>query len=177
MGKKQQKQYDAMMASLQGWITKASTPSPYETELAADRTRIRGFLDSKDYRNLPTGTNINMLPLADYQRMSQMQNGAGDNVAKGALTQDAVNNQRELSNNQLVRDWGGAYEQKVGGLMDQQAGMGDALQGQYNNRMNAGLQGSQMQLQNILNRPKSTNWFQQIMSAVGPALPGLMAAI
>ena len=177
MGKKTQKKYDDMMNQLQGWITRASTPSPYETELAADRSRIRGFLDSKDYRNLPTGVNVDLLPLADYQRMSKMQNGSGDNVAKGALTADAMANRKELSNNQLVRDWGGAYEQKVSGLMDQQAGMGDALQNQYTNRMSMGMQGTQNQLQNIINRPKSTNWFQQIMGMVGPALPGIISAI
>lgn len=169
--------FDDMMRRFDQMIAEAKKPSPYETELAQDRQRIRGFLDSKDYRNLPTGVNIDMLPLADYQRMSKMLSGSGDNVAKGALTDDAMANRRELDNNTLLRDWGGAYEQKVSGLMDQQAGMTDALQGAHSNRMGMGMQGMSSMLGHLPNRPKGSNIFGQILGMGMQALPGILAAI
>lgn len=172
-----QREYDRMMREMQAMLTRAQQPSPYEQELATDRANIRNFLNSGDYRNLPKGVGVNLLPLSDYQRMSKMMSGSGDNVAKGALTQDALQNRRELDNNKLVRDWGGAYEQEIGNLRNEQAGMTDALQGMHTNRMNVGLQGSQMMLQNVLNRPKSTNWFGQIFGMASQALPGILAAI
>lgn len=174
MGRKND--YKRMEAMLQSWINRATTPSQYENELAQDRSRIRGFLDSKDYRNLPTGVNVPLLPLAEYQRMRKMTRGAGDTVAGGANPNAALTQQRELGDNEFVRDWGNAYEQQVGNLMGQQGDMTNTLQQLYSNRMNTGIQGSQAQLTNILNRPKGFNW-GSLLNMGAQALPSILAAI
>lgn len=174
MGKR--KQYDQYMRTIQSWIDRMTQPSPYEGQINSELGSITNFLNSKDYRNLPTGVNVDLLPLAEHRRMQSMMRGTGDNVAKGALNADAVRNQRELDDNQLARDWGGAYEQKVGDLMNRKDNLLNALQGFHTNRMSAGVQGSQMQLQNFLNRPKGFNW-GSILGMAAQAAPGIIAAI
>lgn len=165
-----------MEQMLQSWIDRATTPSPYENELAQERSQLKNWLNAKDYRNLPTGVNVDLLPLSDYQRMHKMLRGTGDTIAQGANNSQLAQQQRQLSDDQLLRDWGAAYESKVGGLMDRQAGLTDSLQQLYSNRMNTGIQGSQAQLTNILNRPKGFNWGGLLQMGM-QALPSILSAI
>lgn len=174
MGRKND--YKRMEQMLQSWIDRATQPSPYENELAQERSQLKGWLNAKDYRNLPTGVNVDLLPLSDYQRMSKMLRGTGDTIARGANNSALAGQQRQLSDDQLLRDWGAAYESKVGGLMDRQAGLTDTLQNLYSNRMNTGIQGSQAQLTNILNRPKGFNW-GSLLGMGMQALPSILSAI
>ena len=175
MGKKQ-RQYDALMAQYQALINQMRQPSPYESQINSELGSITNFLNSKDYRNLPTGVNIDLLGLSDQKRMQDMLRGSGPTgtAAKGALA-PALQQQADLDNNQLARDWGGAYEQKVGELMDRKDNLLGSLQGIYSNRMGAALQGQQNQLTNFLNRPKGFNW-GSLVSGLISAAPGIMAA-
>ena len=176
MGRKQRRDYEAAERTMREWINRATTASPYENELEQERSRIRGFLDSKDYRNLPTGVNIDLLPLAEKRRMQEMVRGRGDNTAKGSFNRDIANRQRSVDDDVLTRDWGQAYENKVGSLQDRAYGLTDTLQGLYSNRMQAGIQGSQAQLQNILNRPKGFDWGALLRAGIG-ASSGAIARI
>lgn len=153
-----QKQFDAYLAALQAAIQKAQQPSPYETALMGDWQNTRNFLDSKDYRNLPKGVNVDLLPLSDYKRMQSYGQPGGGTVAQGGANAMAYRNQQDLSNNEITRDWGQAYEQKVGGLMDRNAALANGLQSSYANRMNAGVTGANSVLQAFGQRPQGFNW-------------------
>lgn len=177
MGKKQ-KQYDKMMATLQSWIDKASQPSQYELDMSADYNNARNWLNAKDYRNLPTGVNVDLLPLADYQRMQKFgQAGAAGTVAKGADGSQALQMQRDVANDELTRDWGQAYEQKVGGIMDRVSGLANNLQSLYSNRMGQAIQGNQAQIGNFLNRPQGFSWGSFLGNLGMNALPAAISAI
>jgi len=175
MGKK--KQYDAMMRQFDALLAQIKQPSPYESEFNTRRGQIRSFLDSKDYRNLPTGVNVDLLPLADYQRMRSMVRGTGDTKAKGASNSNLLAQQRQLDDDQFVRDWGGAYEQKVGELKNEEMGLLGSLQDMYSNRMGAAMQGQQAQMQNLLNRPKGNNILGTLFGIGMKALPSILAAV
>jgi len=156
MGSK--KQFDLYLKALQDAIARAQQPSPYETALMGDWQNTRSWLDKKDYRNMPNGVNVDLLPLSDYKRMQSYGQSGGGTVAQGGMNQMAMQNQRDLSNNELTRDWGQAYEQKVGGLMDRNDDLAARLQGAYSNRMNIGVQGAGNVLQAFGQRPKGFNW-------------------
>lgn len=175
MGRKND--YKALERMLAMWINRATQPSPYETMLSGELNSINTFLDSKDYRNLPKGVNIDMLPLADYRRqMSYMSPRGQGTTAAGADTTRADSNLQSLANEQLTRDWGRAYEEKVAGLQDRKYGLIDSLQGNHTNRMNAGIMGTQAQMQALLNRPRGFNWMG-LLGMGAQALPGILAAI
>lgn len=179
--KKEQQKYDQMIGTIQGWIDRATTPSPVENDITADYNATRSFLDSKDYRNLPTGVNIDLLNLSDYQDMRKRVRGSDEGAqrAAGASHAPMVHAQREMDDNQFVSDWGGAYEEKVGGLMDKKDSMAKTLQDLYGNRMRTGIEGSQMQFQNFLdykrNKPQGNNmqWLQMLAQAA----PSIIAAV
>lgn len=162
---------------MESQLNQARQPSPYEQAQAAELNRVNQFLDSRDYRNLPTGVHIPLLDLAEGRRMRQMMRGTGDNVAKGALTADARRNQAELDDNVFARDWGAAYEEQVGNLKNRALGLTDTLQGQYTNRMQMGLQGYNTLLGNSLQRPRGSNIFGSILQMGAQALPSILAAI
>lgn len=174
MGRKSE--YKALERLLAQWINRATTPSPYENMLSGELNSINQFLDSKDYRNLPKGVNIDMLPLADYRRQMSYMSPTGGTTAAGADTTGAKSNLQSLTSEQLTRDWGRAYEEKVAGLQDRKYGLIDSLQGNHVNRMNAGIQGTQAQMQGLLNRPRGFNWMG-LLQMGAQALPGILAAI
>lgn len=174
MGKKQ-RQYDALMRQYQALIDQMRQPSPYEGQINSELGSITNFLNSKDYRNLPTGVNIDLLGLSDQKRMQDMLRGTPNGTAAKGVMAPIAQQQAELDNNQLARDWGGAYEQKIGELSDRKDNLLGALQGMYSNRMGAALQGQQNQLTNFLNRPKGFNWSSLISGGLS-ALPGILAA-
>ncbi len=159
----------ALMAALQAAINKAQQPSPFETQWTNEYNALSSWLNGKDYRNLPVGANVNMIPLAEQQRMRQMIRGSGDmggTVAKRGMNSMALARQKELDDNQFAGDWAGAYEEKVGVLMNQKMGMGQNLQSMYSNRMNQGIQGAAMNLDAYRNRPKGFNWGQLLGGAI-----------
>lgn len=174
MGKKQRK-YDALMASLQAKLDAyANTPSQWETQLGNEATGITNFLNSKDYRNMPTGVNVDLLPLADYQRMRKMTQGT--NTGQGQINPNILAAQREVGDNEFVQQWGNAYENKVGELSGRRDNLTGMLQGLYQDRMTQGIQGAQAQIQNFLNRPKGFSWgnlFGGILNAAPGILQGL----
>lgn len=160
------KKYDQYMNALIAAINKAQQPSEYEMALQKDWQQTRDWLNKKDYRNLPTGINVDLLPLADYQRM---QSYGRNPIDTGAANQMGMANARELSNNQLARDWGRAYEEKVGGLMDRNNALVSGLQGIHTNRMNVGITGAQGILNAYNQRPKGFNWADVLGSSIGAA--------
>lgn len=144
-----------MMALLRSQIDKSQQQSPIEQALMGEYNSISKFLDSKDYRNLPTGVNIDMLSQSDTNRMRQMMMGrdTSGQSAKGGMGQIA-HTQRNLLNDQAARDWSGAYEEKIGGLMDRKANLGGFLQGQHANRMGQGVSGYSNMVGLLSQRPQ-----------------------
>lgn len=130
--KKIQQQYLATLQQMLGAIQSANQPNQWEQAQAGEYNTLKNFLDSKDYRNLPTGVNIPMIDLADRQRMRQMVRGsdAGAQRAAGANFAPMVQAQRTLDDSQFEEDWAGEFENQIGGLM----GRKDALLGNLSNR-------------------------------------------
>lgn len=154
MGRK--KEYERLMQQMQAMFAQAQQPSQYENQYNTEWQNIGNWLNAKDYRNMPAGVNVDLLPLAEYQRMQQMmRGGANGQAAKGANTTALQRQQRELGDNQFTQDWANAYENKVGELSGRRDAIGNMLQGSHTNRMGIGIQGSQAMLQAFNNKPKS----------------------
>lgn len=155
MGKK--KQYDAALQQLLAAFQQAQQPSQFETQYQNEWSNLGNWLNAKDYRNLPAGTNVDLLPMAEYQKMRQMINGrdTGSQGARGANTNMLAQQQKTLSNDMFSRDWGNAFENKIGELSGRRDAIGNMLMQSDANRRNVGIQGAQANLQGILNRPKS----------------------
>jgi len=155
MGKK--KQYDELMRQMQAMFTQAQQPSQFETQYQNEWSNLGNWLNKKDYRNLPDGAVVDLLPMAEYQRMRKMVRGtdAGQQTARGANTNALQSQQREMGDNQFTQDWGNAYENKVGELSNRRDSLGNMLMSSDMNRKQIGIQGSQAALQAFNNRPRS----------------------
>lgn len=177
MGKKEERQFQAYLQALQSAIAQGQKASPYENALSAEWQATRNWLDKKDYRNTPAGVNIPLLPLADYKRFASY--GRPSNTGAGATNQLAMQNMNQLSNDQLTRDWGSAYENAVGGLMDRNDNLAGMLQNSYTNRMNLGVTGANQVLQSWLNRPKSSGggFWKGLAGGLAQAAPAIISAI
>jgi len=177
MGKKI-KAYEKLIASLQQQLTQQAQPSPFENILTQDFNTTRDWLNKKDYRNLPDGVNIDLIGLGDQQKMRSMLRGsdAGAQRAAGANFAPMVQSQRELDDNQFQQDWSGAYEDKVGGLMNKNMGLANTLQGLYTDRQDRSLQGGFNMLQAINNQPKKTPWWQTALNFGMQAAPSIISA-
>lgn len=144
------------MEELRRAYQQAQQPSPFEQQYTTEFNNLGNWLNAKDYRNLPAGSNVDLLPLAEYQKMRQMVRGRNDGqAARGANTTALMRQQRELGDNEFLKDWGGAYEQKVGELSNRRDSIANMLQSSHANRMGLGVQGSQAMLQAFQNRPRS----------------------
>jgi len=173
MGKKIDRMY---MEQLLAAIQAANQPSPWETQLANERNTLQSWLDKKDYRNLPNGVNIDMLPLAEAQRMRKMVRGSGGTGqrAAGADGGRILAAQKEYGDNQFAQDWSGAYEQKVGDLMGRKDGLTQLLMGQADNRSNNNIRNQAMMLDAYRNRPKG-GFLQSLLPGIiqgGASLAG-----
>ena len=95
-------------------------------------------------------------------------NGQG---ARGANTNMLAQQQKTLSDDMFSRDWGNAYENKVGDLQNRRDALANGLQQSHTNRMGMGVQGSQAYLQALQNKPKSfwSNLLPSILSG-GPQI-------
>lgn len=159
------KRYDQLMEQMRLMYQQAQQPSPYVQQVQTEYNNLGNWLNAKDYRNMPAGVNVDLLPLAEYQRMQQMMRGNNNGqAAKGANTTALQRQQREVGDNDLVQNWAGAYENKVGELMGRKDALLNMLQGDYTNRMQTGVQGSQAMLQAFQNRPKS--WFSSLLPSM-----------
>ena len=148
--------WNDLFAKLQQSITAATAPSTYETQLGQQWQNTQNFLNSNDYRNLPSGVGVDLLPAADYQKMRQMMMGRNNGTsAAGVINPTILNQQRELGDQQATQDWGSSYENSVANLRNQNMNLAGALQGQYSNRMNTGLQGAMGALSQYNQRPQS----------------------
>lgn len=165
MGKKQQ--WNQLYSLLQQQIAQANQPSPYETQMNQQWQNTNNWLNAKDYRNMPAGVNVDLLPLADYQKMRKMMRGdaRGGTHAAGVMNNNILQQQRELDDNQFVQDWGGAYEQKVGELQNRSDALGAGLQGMYQNRQGMGLQGIGLGFKSLQSKPSSM-WSQLLPSLI-----------
>lgn len=152
------KQFDQLFRMLQASVQQAQQPSPWETAVGNEYNQINSFLNSKDYRNLPPGVNIDMLSLADSNRMRQMMRGQNAGQSATGINPQMQAAQRELSDNQFQQEWGGEYERKVGDLMGRKDNMLSFLQGGHTNRMNTGISGNLSLLQAAQMRPKGSFW-------------------
>jgi hypothetical protein len=155
MGKK--KDYDRALQQMMSMFQQAQQPSQFETQYQSEWNNLGNFLNSRDYRNLPNGVSIDMLPLAEMQKMRKMVRGGdtGGQGARGANMGNILNAQKEFDDNQFAQDWGGAYENKIGELSGRRDAIGNMLMGSDQNRKQLGIQGSQAYLQGLSNRPKS----------------------
>jgi hypothetical protein len=163
MGKKereQQRRFDAMMATLQQQIAASQKPSAYETAWLDKFNKTENFLNSKDYRNLPAGVNIDLMGQADNNRMRRMMlgNDSGDQAAAGTMGRIGQS-QKMLLNDQAAKDWSGAFEEKIGGLMNQQMGLSEMGQGAHSNRMAQGISGYSNMIGLLGQRPKESPGF------------------
>lgn len=154
MGKKK---YDQYMEQLLAAIRQAQQPSQFEQQATTEWNNIGNWLNAKDYRNMPAGVNVDLLPIAEYQKMRQMMRGRDDGGqgAKGANTNMLAQQQKTLSDDMFTRGWGGQYEQAVGGLQDRRDALANGLQSAHTGRMGVGIQGAQSMLQAYQSRPKS----------------------
>ena len=154
------------MEEMRRMYQQAQQPSPFEQQYQSEWANIGNWLNAKDYRNLPAGANVDLLPIAEYQKMRKMMRGSdsGGQMAKGANYNKLAAAQQQLGDDQFVQDWSGAYENKIGELSGRRDALGNMLQGAYSNRMNTGIQGSQAMLQAFNNRPKS--WFSSLLPSM-----------
>lgn len=163
MGKKQQRQqqqmFDRMFGLLEKQIAASQQRSPYEEAWLNQFNKTQQFLDSKDYRNLPTGVNIDLLGQSENNRMRQMMMGRNDGQAAQGTMGRIGQTQKMLLNDQAARDWSGAYEQKVGDLMNRQLGISQAGQSAHSNRIGQGLSGYSSALGLIGQRPEVKGGF------------------
>lgn len=170
---KQDKAYfDALMAA----ISQRKQPSEIETAGLQDWKELRNFLrggatGTRDYRNLPGGAPVDLLPIADYKRFASYGQ-AGDTAANGAGSNAmAIHHMNQLSNDKLTRDWGQQYENTIGGLRGYNNQLGGMLQDAYTDRMAGGVQGAGMLLDAYRNRPKSQfNWGGLLGAGLGAGL-------
>jgi hypothetical protein len=155
MGKR--KQYDELVRQMMAQFNQAQQPSQFEQQYQGEWNNLGNFLNSRDYRNLPNGVSIDMLPLAEMQKMRKMVRGTdtGGQGARGANMGNILNAQKEFDDNQFAQDWGGAYENKIGELSGRRDAIGNMLMGSDMNRKQMGIQGAQANLQAFGNRPKS----------------------
>jgi hypothetical protein len=166
MGKR--KQYDALVAQMMAQFNQAQQPSQFEQQYQGEWNNLGNFLNSRDYRNLPNGVSIDMLPLAEMQKMRKMVRGTdtGGQGARGANMGNILNAQKEFDDNQFAQDYSGAYEQKIGELSNRRDALGSMLMGSQQNRNMMGIQGAQAALQAQQNRPKSL-WSSLLPSLLG----------
>lgn len=157
------KQFDSLLQQLQGWIGKATAPSPYETQSNQDYTNIQNFLGGHDYRNPnQSGVSIDLLPKSDYTQ--QM------NTLRGAPSTDPITSrQQQFSDNQFDQNYGNAYENQIANLMPRQLGLTSSLENLYTGRMNAGLTGYSDALQGLRNKPQGFNWMGLISGGLNAA--------
>jgi len=155
MGRK--KDYDRAMQQMMAMFQQAQQPSAVETQYNQEWSNLGNWLNKKDYRDLPAGTTIDMLPLAEAQKMRKMIRGTdtGGQGARGANMGNILSAQKEFDDNAFAQDWGGAYEQKIGELGNRRDALGNMLLSSDANRKQIGIQGSQAYLQGLNNRPKS----------------------
>lgn len=162
------KDYERAMQQMMAAFQQAQQPSQFETQLTSEWNNIGNWLNAKDYRNMPAGVNVDLLPIAEYQKMRQMMRGRDDGGqgAKGANTNMLAQQQKTLSDDMFTRDWGNAYENKVGDLQNRRDALANGLQQSHTNRMGMGVQGSQAYLQALQNKPKSfwSNLLPSILS-------------
>lgn len=151
------KKYDDLVRQMMAQFQQAQQPTQYDNAYNSEWQNIGNFLNSKDYRNLPAGVNIDMLPLAEANRMRAMVRGtdSGQQGARGSNMGNILKSQKEFDDNQFSQNWGNAYENKVGELSGRRDALGNMLMSSQNNRNQLGIQGSQAALQAFGNRPKS----------------------
>ena len=157
MGKKQDR---ALMAALAAAINKASAPSPFETQLTGEWNNINNWLGKKDYRNpQDAGVFMDYLPFAEANKIRQMQIGAPNGQsAAGVNNPNLYAAQKRLSDDQFAQDWGGGFEEAIGGVMRRKDSLANALQGWHTGRQNTAVQGAAMNLDAWRNRPKGFSW-------------------
>ena len=154
------KDWERAFQMLQQQIAAANQPNPWEQQLGAERAALKGWLDKKDYRNLPAGVNIPMLDLAESQKMRRLMSGADTGqAALGANTNDLRRSQDKLLDDQFTKEWAGSYENAVGGLMDRSDSLGQLLAGSANQRSQNNVSNYAMLLQALGNKPKSGGGF------------------
>lgn len=156
-----------MLQQLQGWITKATQPSPYEQQQQADYSNLKSWLGGKDFRD-PSSVGIDLLPLDTYHKQRNQLRGQQNFTTKDSLEQ----RQQQLADNQFDANYANQYQNQVAGLEGRQLGQLSSLQNLHSGRMGAGLQGFQQGLNGIANQPSGFDW----TSLIGPAA-GLLNGI
>ncbi len=168
----QQKLYDSLLARLRDAQAMQQQVSPYEQALGQQFQANHNYLYGNDLKNLPTGYNVNLLPVADERRMAQYGGGQPGSVAAGANPAGAIATQGNIANDQVARNWGGAYQNKFNQIGQTTGGMQNALQNAYTNRNFEAVQNGAQGLYNISNRPKGFNWLSLLPGLAGAAVQG-----
>lgn len=157
MGSKQdQHMFNQYLQMLQQSINQANQPSAAETALTGEFNNLNNWFDKKDYRELPAGTNINLLPLAEAQRMRKAVRG-GNNTgqrALGASNAGMLAAQREYGDNEFAQNWAGEYENKIGELMGRKDDLASRLMGTSNTRSQNNVANYSQLLNAFLQKPK-----------------------
>lgn len=168
MGKKQD--YQRLLDQLEAQLAQSHNPSQYEQNLGADFNRNRNWLLGGNHK---TGQDIgaltNISPVANASKEMQMGMGAPmDSMASGTSGNPLAMHGQELRrDNDTNKMWGGAFENTLNQVQNNNDQMFGTLQNSYNDRMQKGIQGAQMLQQGYENRPKSF-WSK--------VLPGLISS-
>lgn len=157
-----QKEYDNFLNLLSQAQQQQQQVSPYETALGQQYQANHNYLYGGDLKNLPTGYNVNLLPVADEQRMGQYGTGQAGTVAAGANPYGAINTQNDINNDQVTRNYGTAYGNMANQIGQTSNGMVGALNNLQMNRNQEAVQNGVQGLYNIGNRPKGFNWLSLI---------------
>lgn len=173
MSKKDRALFEKYLGMLQSSITKAEQPNRYEGMLGGEFDELTDYFKKGDFQSLPKGQTVDLLPLANYKRMlSYGQPGQGT-VAKGGANQLARDNMNQLSNDQLTRDWGQAYEQQIGNLRGRKDDLASLLMGVGNTRSQNNV-GNYSQLLSAFNSKSQKQgggfWSSLLQGAAGAAL-------
>ncbi len=164
MGKKQDKinqaNFDRMMRMMESQINQATQPTWYDKANEAEYGKIQGFLDSRDYRNLPTGVNVDLMGQAENNKMREMMLGrdTGGQAAAGTMGRIGAT-QNKLLADQSARDWSGSYEQKIGELQGRKDSLGGIWSANNTQRNQMGISGYGNMMGLIGQRPKDKPGF------------------
>lgn len=153
-----QSDYLKQLQALEAQLNQANQPSQAEINMGTDYNRNRNWLLKGDYKNgQDIGAFTNLTPVAQQSRQMQLSaGGPSDSMASGTSGNPLAMHAAGLADQDATNKmWGGAFQDTLAGVQDNQSGLQNSLQNSYNQRQQAGIQNAQMLNQAYQNRPKS----------------------
>jgi hypothetical protein len=167
-----------MTQMIQPAITHAQTEPPELTRLKGDASSFLDQVNSKDMRNLQTGSFFNMEPLADLNRRRELNYNAGatGDAALGTAPAGLLQLDKQNAADHAASDYGANFQNAVQGAT---ANAKNTLLGigQEQDARNQGVLGpitNLTQFAATVKKPKS--FLDSLISGGLSALPGILAA-